>query len=180
LDKLTDPAMRRAVETSERYADGLLSSEEHETAHRDIYRLAIDGSYLSEKAEKMGVPFEVYMSLVGLSLSCGFSKAGLDQIEGMNAWAAGARLTAQHQPFLIRDIFANAFRPVGIEPRWLLPKVVSIAQSIYEDRAFNCLPDLADALESAGCDDLAILDHCRSEGPHARGCWPVDLILGKS
>jgi hypothetical protein len=24
-----------------------------------------------------------------------------------------------------------------------------------------------------------ILDHCRSDGPHARGCWVVDLLLSK-
>ena len=41
------------------------------------------------------------------------------------------------------------------------------------------LPILADALEDAGCTDQAILDHCRGAGPHVRGCWVVDLILGK-
>lgn len=38
---------------------------------------------------------------------------------------------------------------------------------------------LADALEDAGCDNADILDHCRSDGPHVRGCWVVDLLLGK-
>ena len=39
------------------------------------------------------------------------------------------------------------------------------------------LPLLADALEEAGCDDRVVLDHCRGPGPHARGCWVVDLVL---
>ena len=38
---------------------------------------------------------------------------------------------------------------------------------------------LFDALEEAGCDDAEILNHLRSPGPHVRGCWAVDLLLGK-
>jgi hypothetical protein len=49
---------------------------------------------------------------------------------------------------------------------------------IYETRDFSALPVLADALEDAGC-DADILAHCRSAGPHARGCWLVDLVLAK-
>ena len=56
----------------------------------------------------------------------------------------------------------------------------AIARHIYDDRAFHDLPILADALEDAGCADAAILDHCRGPGPHVRGCWAVDLLLGKS
>jgi hypothetical protein len=54
-----------------------------------------------------------------------------------------------------------------------------LAQSIYTDRAFDRMPILADALEDAGCDNADILNHCRQPGEHVRGCWAVDLILGK-
>ena len=54
-----------------------------------------------------------------------------------------------------------------------------MAQSIYDDRAFDRLPILADALEDAGCDKADILNHCRQPGEHVRGCWVVDLVLGK-
>ncbi len=57
--------------------------------------------------------------------------------------------------------------------------VAALAQTIYADRAFDRLPILADALEEAGCDNADILTHCRGDGPHVRGCWVVDLILGK-
>jgi hypothetical protein len=57
--------------------------------------------------------------------------------------------------------------------------VLLLATGIYSEKAFDRLPILADALEDAGCTDAAILSHCRGEGPHARGCWVVDLILGK-
>jgi hypothetical protein len=80
---------------------------------------------------------------------------------------------------LARDIFGNPFWPVTLDPAWLTPTAVALARTAYDDRAFDRLPILADALEEAGCTDAAILDHCRSPGPHIRGCWVVDLILGK-
>jgi hypothetical protein len=57
--------------------------------------------------------------------------------------------------------------------------VVKLAELIYDDRVFNRLPVLADALEKAGCQSADILAHCRSEVPHVRGCWVIDLLLGK-
>jgi hypothetical protein len=71
------------------------------------------------------------------------------------------------------------FRPMTIDPPWLTANVTVLAQSIYDDRAFDRLPILADALEDAGCDNADILNHCRDGGEHVRGCWVVDLILGK-
>jgi hypothetical protein len=81
---------------------------------------------------------------------------------------------------LIRDIFGNPFRAVALEPSWLTSTVVALADGIYAERAFDRLPILADALQDAGCDTGDVLDHCRGPGPHARGCWVVDLLLGKS
>ena len=79
----------------------------------------------------------------------------------------------------IRDIFGNPFRPVAFDPRWRTSDSVGVARGIYEDRAFERLPILADALMDAGCADEQVLSHCRGEGPHVRGCWVVDLVLGK-
>ena len=79
----------------------------------------------------------------------------------------------------IRDIFGNPFRPAVIQESWLIPEVVDQANSIYENRTFDLLPQLADALEKAGCRDASILNHCRQNGTHVRGCWVVDLVLGK-
>jgi hypothetical protein len=80
---------------------------------------------------------------------------------------------------IARDIFGNPFRPVAVDPVWLTSTVVQPAEGIYQDRAFDRMPILADALEDAGCTDRAILDHLRSPGPHVRGCWPVDLLLAR-
>ena len=91
----------------------------------------------------------------------------------------GTKAERAAQADLIRDVFGNPFRPVYADPRWLTSTVLSLAQSIYSDRAFDRLPILADVLEEAGCDDPDILTHLRSDGPHVRGCWAVDLVLGK-
>lgn len=57
--------------------------------------------------------------------------------------------------------------------------VLNMAKSIYDEKRFDALPILADALEDAGCDDRIVLDHCRSSLPHAKGCWALDLLLRK-
>jgi hypothetical protein len=87
---------------------------------------------------------------------------------------------------LLRDIFGNPFRPVTLDPAWQTPQVVALARAAYDERELPAgtldlarLAVLSDALEEAGCTDAAILDHCRRPGPHVRGCWVVDLILGK-
>ncbi len=80
---------------------------------------------------------------------------------------------------LVREILPNPFEQVAINSVWLSSSVVDLRQHIYRVRSFDRLPLLADALEDAGCTDAAILSHCRGPGPHVRGCWVVDLLLGK-
>jgi hypothetical protein len=84
------------------------------------------------------------------------------------------------QAGLARCVFGNPFRPYSFDPRWLNSNVVDLARTIYDEPAFERLPILADALMDAGCADEAVFSHCRSDGPHVRGCWVVDLILGKN
>ncbi|MFO0796468.1 MAG: hypothetical protein U0804_03265 [Gemmataceae bacterium] len=99
------------------------------------------------------------------------------------ATRAEAEFTRQEQlaqSLLLRDIVGNPFRPVAFDPAWRTEAVVGLARGAYEDRAFDRLPVLADALEDAGCADAAVLAHCRGPGPHVRGCWVVDLVLGKT
>ena len=84
---------------------------------------------------------------------------------------------------ITRDIFGNPFHPATIAPGWLAwndGAIRKMAQLVYDERTFDRLPLLADALEDAGCTDAAILGHCRGGGEHVRGCWVVDLLLGKS
>jgi hypothetical protein len=97
-------------------------------------------------------------------------------------WSGPSDLSAKHgfdSVPVIRDIFGNPFRPATFDPAWRTDTAVSLASQMYESRDFGAMPILADALQDAGCDSEDILGHCRGAGPHVRGCWVVDLVLGK-
>lgn len=102
----------------------------------------------------------------------------------------GRTLTAVRaaQADLVREVVGNPFRPVAFSPSWRTDTTVALARQMYESREFSAMPILADALQDAGCDNPDILSHCRDEkagggssaqGGHVRGCWVVDLVLGK-
>lgn len=78
----------------------------------------------------------------------------------------------------MHDVFPPA--TVAFDPGWRTDAVVGLAGGMYAGRDFGPMPVLADALEDAGCADDAILAHCRGGGPHVRGCWVIDLALGKA
>jgi hypothetical protein len=78
---------------------------------------------------------------------------------------------------LIREIFGNPFRVIDLDT-WRTDTAIALARQMHESRDFSPMPILADALQDAGCDNDELLDHCRGPGPHARGCWVVDLVLG--
>jgi hypothetical protein len=84
------------------------------------------------------------------------------------------------QTKLLHEIFGNPFRPITIDPSWLTSTVIALTQQMYDSRVFSPMPILADALQDAGCDNEDILNHCRQPGEHCRGCWCVDLLLGKT
>jgi hypothetical protein len=165
---LTDEASRRAVEVAERYADGQVTEEQLEeagkragwaaawAAHGDAAEAA---AWAASRREEEGWP------------SITAERAGFAETQDATE--------RQFQSDLLRDLFGNPFRPATVNPRWLTSTVTAFARTIYEDRAFDRMPQLADALERAGCTNADILAHCRQPGEHVRGCWVVDLILGK-
>ncbi len=121
----------------------------------------------------------------------GEERAAAGAATGAAAWAAeaaGAELTAawaaerRTQANLVRCIFINPFRPAPVlGPEvlaWSGGVVVKLAEAVYEERAFDRMAVLADALEEAGLSDAAILNHCRRDQRHARGCWVLDLLMG--
>jgi hypothetical protein len=93
------------------------------------------------------------------------------------------------QAALLRDVYGNPFRTTTVDPRWLSwndGTVQRLAQSVYDNRQLpsglfenSMLAILADALEDAGCDNPDVISHLRAGGEHVRGCWVVDLLLGK-
>ena len=80
---------------------------------------------------------------------------------------------------LLREVIGNPFRPIAFDPAWRTSTVIALARGVYDDKAFDRMPILADALQDAGCENADILDHCRGDSLHIRGCWVVDLVLGK-
>ncbi|HTU20858.1 MAG TPA: hypothetical protein VMG10_22590 [Gemmataceae bacterium] len=93
------------------------------------------------------------------------------------------RLHALDAVELVREIFGNPFRSVTLDPSWLCWKnnlIPKMARVIYRKRCFRNLSILADVLEEAGCNDTAILSHCRAQVEHARGCWVVDVVLNRA
>jgi hypothetical protein len=80
---------------------------------------------------------------------------------------------------LMREIFCSQSGPPQSKPCWLTSTVLTLANGIYQEKAFDRMPILAHALQDAGCDNEVILQHCRGPGPHIRGCFVVDRILGK-
>ncbi|HVL14590.1 MAG TPA: hypothetical protein VM529_18600 [Gemmata sp.] len=93
--------------------------------------------------------------------------------------ARARAVEARSQAQLLRDIFGNPFRPATLDSSWLTSTVAALTQQMYESRDFSAMPILADALQDAGCTSDDILNHCRGDGPHVRGCWVVDLVLSK-
>jgi hypothetical protein len=67
----------------------------------------------------------------------------------------------------------------SVDRSWRTDTAILLARQTYEARDYSAMPVLADALQDAGCDNDDILNHCRGPGPHVRGCWVVDLALGR-
>ena len=80
---------------------------------------------------------------------------------------------------MLREVIGQPLPPGYLLIAVAHDTAVSLARQMYESRNFTAMPILADALQDAGCDNEDILAHCRGDGPHVRGCWVVDLVLGR-
>jgi hypothetical protein len=98
-------------------------------------------------------------------------------------WALSSLATIPGTEFLVVRMLREVFGPPAptFNRAWRTPTVTTLARQMYESRDFGAMPILADALQDAGCDSADILDHCRDpKQVHVRGCWVVDLVLGKA
>jgi hypothetical protein len=173
-----DERSRRAVEVAEEHADGLVTDDYLETIANAASAAWPNDEQQFESDGHLLIPAAAYNVAVPIGWWGGapafmppssiIQQAGPDPATERRAQAA-----------ILRDIF-NPFRPVNVDAEWLTSTVVSLARQMYESRDFSTMPILADALQDAGCDNADILNHCRSDGPHVRGCWVVDLVLGKA
>ncbi len=81
---------------------------------------------------------------------------------------------------IARDVLGYPEISVANDSNWRTSTAVALVRAMYECCDFSAMPILADALMDAGCENEDIIAHCRSDGPHVRGCWVVDLVLAKS
>jgi hypothetical protein len=151
-------AYKHEADAGEKLADGLIT------------RRAIHGY----KA-KSGGPYNVFHFPLGISrLTVDAISGSLTDFTDEFKTPSSAQLAALH-----REIFGNPFRPATIDPWWCTSTVTELAKGIYSEKTFHLMPILADALQDAGCGNADILNHCRQPGQHVKGCWLVDLLLGK-
>jgi hypothetical protein len=165
------------VEVVERYADGAAPSAALRRA-RDEW--ATGGERL-ESADACGRPMWTVYHLTGLLASDKqFGQILFEMSAAFSDHWIYEELDWSTLCNFQRDIFGNPFRPVTFSPAWRTETALSLARRMYEARDFSAMPLLADALQDAGCDNADILDHCRDpDATHVRGCWVVDLVLGK-
>jgi hypothetical protein len=119
--------------------------------------------------------------LLGAATLADYS-ASIDAAADMRFWLSPISKVDWPGRWLLDCVFGNPFQPQSIDPDWFTwnnANIPNLAKMIYDKRAFDRMPVLADALKDAGCNDEPMLDHCRQPEFHVRGCWVLDLLLGK-
>lgn len=168
-DKLGSQASRNAVEVAELFAERLRGYVDLGMANGEAL-IAAQEAQLSF-GDASSIPFEYRLTLVASDTSDDEVRRGVPLL-----------LRTPFTGTLLHELFGNPFRPCAVPPEWRTwhqGTVVQIAGQISKGRVWQVMPVLADALEDAGCDNVDILNHLRGSGPHTRGCWALDLILGK-
>jgi hypothetical protein len=199
---LADERSRWAVEVGERLADGLAEPQEIKTAYFRADAAVAESTGVvkaaaATAADRVLLPGD-QLSFYGLAWYYSTLALGAERLvaagvgpKGLKRWweektATDWRMAGWIEPKAgaiicqrLRDIVGNPFCLLSLPRSWLTPASQKLARWIYEKRSFDRLPLLADALKSAGCTNQAILQHCRQQGEHVRGCWLLDLLLGK-
>jgi hypothetical protein len=176
---IPDGTAQNAVEVSERYADGNATFRELQVAQRKAR--AVASELASDAQLLMKLSKYAAKDAAEAAAECAQKRVGVHLVavkarDAINATPERPR----DYVALLRDIFGNPFRPATFDAAWRTDTAVSIARGMYESRDFGAMPILADALQDAGCDNEDVLNHCRdAKQVHVRGCWVVDLVLGK-
>jgi hypothetical protein len=195
---------RKTIEFAERFADGQATRNELHgnawgtpgQAHPVVQRKAWDAAegcadyavgmianavlgFDEEKYKAWQSAFDSAWLQQGYHLSEAKDKADASMpAEWVASGKSASSEERKYQSFIFRDIFANPFRLVTVDPSWVTPNVVLLAQANYDERGFDRIAELPDVLQEAGCTNHDIVRHCRQENEHVRGCWVIDLILG--
>jgi hypothetical protein len=182
ISHLLTPEDYSDLELGEKVAEGLLPVDSPvvtDARNRRYGTPPFPASMVAAKAPLLVNPF--------LAAGAGASSASdalADSSDGSKESTArlACKLAEQkEQAGLVRDVFGHLYFSGKVDSSWLRwndGMVPDLARSIYKRRRFEDMPILHDALLDAGCDNQDILDHCESPGPHVRGCWVLDQILG--
>lgn len=175
----SDPDWLETIDTVERFADGQAGWDDVVRQRRIIMKLRRNNSSAQEPTQSAmsatinltdKEPWMAVHAMENARMAAGAARPD---------FTLGCEQENAFQLALARDVFANPFRAVRWHAEWLSAPVRELAEAIYAQRHFQSMPVLADALEEAGCDEPEILDHCRADMTHVRGCWVIDRILGK-
>ncbi len=178
-DILPDQRSRRAVEVAEAYADGATDEDR-------LHAAWLAAREVSDTSQ--GAVWQRTAARAAQATAAGLAEeasrySGVAAALASSQPAVVSRQGRERHAGMLRCVIGNPFRRVAPDPAWVAwndGTVRKMAQAVYDERAFDRLPLLADALEDAGCTDAAVLSHCRGPGEYACGCWVVDLVLGKS
>lgn len=176
-DHITDPRSRHAVAVLERYADGLAGRDEYLAASGSAGQAVSD--YLHRSGD--GSPGTYDFCNYALMASLEDAKRAAQEIIRMGPLFRKTGPCSVSEEDILRDIFCMPSRTHSTLPAKRPDAVVKLAQAIYEEKAFDRMPILADVLEESGCRDEGILAHCRGQAKnqHVRGCWVVDRLLNR-
>lgn len=185
---LADERSRNAVELGERYADGHATDAELaevcERARRAVWEMTWDMARYAAWAtawQCLTVADVEADRESGVVTAAHY--AAQERQRARDPDSLDAEVLAQAS--LLRDIF-NPFCTTDFNAPWRHPAIIALGKAAYDDRRPDGFLDqdrlavLGDALEEAGCTDAQVLGHLRSAGPHCRGCFGLDLVLGKS
>lgn len=191
---LRDERFRALVELSEDYADGRATAEQLDLTARHLFEVASRTNFLLVLVEPPISAMAAAMSVGNRNIPMCLEGAWKNSLlsaapcilrpneEGPSRPDGEVQLAhSRRVAHLYRDIIGNPFHAISLHPDWLAwngGTVGQLAETIYEERRYQDLPVLADALEEAGCDEAELLDHLRGSGVHARGCWALDLARG--
>jgi hypothetical protein len=168
---------RMALDATEEVADDEGREEEvrrtlsqlHEDMNRPQHP---DNPHLDAVVWHAALPHEFWEATEALMVAC---------VRALRAAWGNRKPPVPAQADILREIFGNPSRPVAFSPAWRTDTAMSLAKQMYESREFSAMPILADALQDAGCDSDELLNHLRDTGAaHVRGCWALDLVLGKA
>jgi hypothetical protein len=186
---LTDARSQRAVEGAERFVDGTAGRREMVRAYLAACEATRHSWQSPDKQEEPNAPISLPLGHEAATSAAAPKMTGEMAQHVAECAADAGKGTDDAKPFqahLLRDIFGNPLHPVALAPARMTPAVLNLAQAAYDNRFLPSglldhtgLAILADSLEEAGFANADILSHLRGPGPHVRGCWPVDLILGK-